>query len=896
MMEEQQYTDHFIGRNEEIGTLVRWLDDPDASRILYIHDATEEMDKKGGVGKTWLLRKFADFIERERVDTVVVMVDFFSVADRDRVFLAEKIVAGLQQLYPTWSPNAFTEAIQLYRGKERPAASSSESWDAKMQDIVAAALADDLQRLAQGQKTLLVCFDTFEVIEQSPSMVALRQLQTFPDDYQFEHMRSIIAGRNKLDWSQANWREREQDVQVMALAPFSQQEMQQYIDSESLYPIAAHSELAGALYERTEGRPIIIGLAVDVLNHHVLGVKDLVAVPRADFESYLVPQINKLEDPLNWVILFMAHVYHRFNMSILQWILRSLALEEPIRSISPENLSKLLPTLSFVRRASSGDDFVLHDEMRRLVTKYCWESQDPDMRYRKDISHSVISYYEKQMESALSDQERQGYIIETLYHQLFVDLDDGIEYFLRQFRTALRFLKTAFARLLLQEVQKFTHTMSLAQRNEIQLAEVRLYRSDENPVVALELLQRLRQEVDPDWFEENQADVLLEEGRSYMRQSRLLDAANAYTQSLEIHQAHGDEPQSIPLLNGLGRIYRRRGQLATALSFYEQNIAIYKRRIALYKKEDEPEAYASTQEAYASTLTSISAVYRRQGKMEEALRRCKIALLIRLELAQAGKLSELLVGTSRRALGQIYMDAGNIIEAEQRFREAFEIYQRLGFKAGIAMLDNLFGEVQLLKGDLDGARGWFVKAQEAAREVDMEQYVNSLNKQGRICMQQQEWQKAVTFFEQAIEIAESIPDYYQQTENLLDLAEVLTNVDQDERALRHLQEAEAIASRENYVALLGSVEQKRGDIDYRAGSYAQAFQHFVLYCHRMAEYNSTAFNQAVQHVVDLLLDIPKDKIPGTVEEVLTYWNDHQLEKEYPGLIHAFEEIDEIMIL
>ncbi len=886
MMEEQQYTDHFIGRDEEVGTLIRWLDDPNASRILYIHDAAEEIDKKGGVGKTWLLRKFADSVRKTHPDTAVVMVDFFSIADRDRVFLTEKIVAGLQGLYPAWSPNAFTDAIQQYRGKERLLVSTSESDNAKMHDVVAAALVDDLQRLntylAQEQKTLLVCFDTFEVIEQSPNIAVLRQLQTFPDDYQFKYMRSIIAGRNELDWSHANWRGREQDVQVMTLAPFSQQEMQEYVDAESIYSIAAQSEQASAFYERTEGRPIIIGLAIDVLNHHILKVEDLIAVSRTDFESYLVPQVNKLEDPLNWVILFMAHVYHRFNMPILEWILRGLALDEPVRSISPENLSKLLPKLSFVRQAGLGDDFVLHDEMRRLVTKYCWEPQDTDMRFRKDISRSVISYYEQAMAHQLSEQERQGYIVEMLYHQLFVDLDDGLRYFLEQFQITLRFSQTALGRLLLQEIQKFSSAFLLAQRNAIQLAEVKLYRSDENPVLALEALQRLKQEIDPQWYEEKRIDVLLEEARCYMLQGRLLDAADCYTQCLALSQAQGDELFSAYILNSLGRLYRRRGQFSTALDYYERSIAIYKA--------------AGRQSDYASVLTNISMVYRQQGRLEEALRRCKFAWRLRLELFQAGEVTELPLGASTHALGQIYIDAGNVIEAELRFYDAFGIYQRMNYKAGIAVIYNRFGQVQLLKGDLEVAQGWFVKAQEAAREIDKEQYINSLNKQGRICMQQQKWEEAATFFEQAIGVAELVPDYYQQTESLIDLAHVQINLEQHERVPSLLQEAEGIASRENYLSLLGSIEQMRGDIDYRAGNYTRAFHHFALYCHRMAEYNSTGFNRAVQNVVDALLDVPKHEIPAIVDGLLTYWRDHQLDRDYPELMHAFEEIDYVMIL
>lgn len=79
----------------------------------------------------------------------------------------------------------------------------------------------------------------------------------------------------------------------------------------------------------------------------------------------------------------MAHVYHRFNFTTLKWLLNGIKWSELIVSIICEGFSKVLPELSFVRRPDSEDDFVLHDEMRHLVNKYCWEVLDTDKYARK---------------------------------------------------------------------------------------------------------------------------------------------------------------------------------------------------------------------------------------------------------------------------------------------------------------------------------------------------------------------------------------------------------------------------------------------------------------------------------------------------------------------------------
>src|SRR5581483_1231190 len=138
-------------------------------------------------------------------------------------------------------------------------------------------------------------------------------------------------------------------------------------------------------------------------------LSQLLAVPHEQFEERLVAQINHLENPLNWVILFMAHVYHRFNIETLDWIVHESHLRDA-ENIDYQHLIHQLPDLSFVRRAGTGDHFVLHDEMRRLVTRYCWEIQDTDRSIRREISRCVVSYCaEKQSRSRLTEEEDQLY-------------------------------------------------------------------------------------------------------------------------------------------------------------------------------------------------------------------------------------------------------------------------------------------------------------------------------------------------------------------------------------------------------------------------------------------------------------------------------------------------------
>src|SRR5260370_713015 len=413
-MDRPPLINRFIGRKKEVAHFRDWLDNVHAPKILYFHDSAEEPERKGGVGKTYLLRYCADLVSK-RQDISVVIADFFNVGDRDSIFLAEHVLSGMQRLFPDWTPTAFQTVLRRFRTKTLTA----EEEGVQLRRVLATELAQDLQRLEahlSEAKTLLVFLDRVETIYQNPNLALLHPGQTFPDTYQIPFIRFVIAGRNRLDEAHLNWQKWRLEVVSVPVESFDRQEMLAYMEAESISSIPKEEQQIAALYTHTEGRPILIGLVTDVLNHRILTLEELLAVPQADFEQYLVEQINFLENPLNWVILSMAHVYHRFNLDMLEYILKRVDLAEPVREISHDMLIKTLPQLSFVRQAGTGENFVLHDEMQRLVSRYCWPKHDTDLRIRKAISRCMIEYYEHELTDQFSDQERQVTTIEQLYH------------------------------------------------------------------------------------------------------------------------------------------------------------------------------------------------------------------------------------------------------------------------------------------------------------------------------------------------------------------------------------------------------------------------------------------------------------------------------------------------
>jgi tetratricopeptide (TPR) repeat protein len=874
-MLKQEELGRFIGREKEIDLFRHWLTnkDPEAPWILYLHDAMEEREKKGGVGKTWLLGQFASLAQEIYPDTVVVHVDFFNVSDRDGVIVADHVFEALHEAYPSWKSRRFTSTLHGYRIAIREGVEDLYEIRKRMSDALIADLQELDAQLRQEHRHLLVLCDTYEMIEQNPAIAALRSDQSFPDNYEFERMGVVIAGRNALDWSQMNWRGREYEVQTLAISPFTPSETMQYFKQLSDVSSPTLENYIQPLYERTEGRPILLGLVTDVLSHRITSLDKLVSIPREDFEASLVLQINNLENPIDSVVMFMAHAYHRFNFSLLNWILRESQYTDLLQNVDPGKLSRQLYSLSFVRHPTASEGFVLHDEMRPLVNRYCWEAQDPDKRLRKLISQSVIEYYEQQLQGEDKEQLRQAYYVEMLYHKLYLNLNDGYKYFEKSFYRALNLWMNAFARSLLREVQQFVPQLSLKQRLTLRYLEARLLQIEEDPQPALEIYQELEQEADEDWLAERRPRILREKAVCYSQLNNYTEAIATFTAAMDVTE----EPNGrAHLLNWMGFTYRKQGQLDTALRYYEQSLELYKQ--------------LQNDKSYAEVLINIGVVYRMQGKIEEALRRCKIGLRMRKDLFKSGKVSENSVGLSLTIIGSIYLAIEDLLKAEQAFREANDIFIRTGYKKGMATVSNRFGQISRSKGDLKTARQQFERAYYMSLGVDPDAQISSLINQGRILVQEERLDEAVSIYRQAVELARQAQTSMQETEALIELANTLAILKRDQQSQQAYAEAEKIGQKYNYYELQGRAREYQGDRKFQGGEYQAAFRFYGEACRYIAYHNVVRYQQTLRKVVDALLEMPFKEINPIIDELISYWIAQGLHVEYPDLINSCEEV------
>lgn len=887
MMFDTQINENFIGHEHELQQFKEWFADTDPTSpwILFFHDALKDPQQKGGVGKTWLLRKCASLVQTK---TAVAMVDFFSVADRNGLAVTQHIVQSLHNMYPFWSPKAYLETLAEYQQAVHEHKQTA-GLDTKLRESLVEDLQTLEQQLERTDKYLLICFDTFELIEEQPLIAVLGFVHTFPDRYHFEHIGVVIAGRNAPDWTHPNWRGRESEVRCVPIEPFNLEETVQFIQSNSTTStsIDVASEQARAIYLRTQGRPILVGLVTDVLNYHVTTLHELAHTQPDSFEAYLVSQINNLDRPINWIILFMAHIYHRFNPAILHWIFRrSLDIQNLVSDVDMEKLSERLLDLSFVRRSGSGSEdtnVALHDEMRRLVNKYNWPAQEEtSKRYRRALSLGAIDYYEHELRLKPQESLQQVYIVEMLYHQLYVDIHAGFASFEKHMAQAIGQWQNAFARSLLQEAQKFQDQFTGTQCDTLLRDEAALLRREENYTDALKLYQQLETQANPDWLKLHQGNLLYEQGICYQGLSNFTEATDYYSRSLDIMRTEGTS-ESLSrignILSRLGTIHKRLGNLQEADRYYQESIASYKQR--------------GDERGKAEVLTNLGTLYRLQGKLDDALRYTMVALRIRRDLYAASTIaSEVGVGTTLSAIGVIYFKYSDFVSAQRYFQEAYDIYVRNRYRTGISEIATRFGQVAMERHDLENAVQWFDDAYKTAVGVDAETEINSLNKRGWAQVLQGQLNEATLDLTKAIARAREVQDYYQLVESLIDLAITFHRQNQLKEAEDLLQEADTIASSFKYYYLLSLAQLARAENAYRVEAYQEAFHHYEQFCYYAALYNPLEHERAVRRTINDLLAIPQRNIPAILESMLADWSSHEQElgSRSQLLVKSLEEV------
>jgi tetratricopeptide (TPR) repeat protein len=291
-------------------------------------------------------------------------------------------------------------------------------------------------------------------------------------------------------------------------------------------------------------------------------------------------------------------------------------------------------------------------------------------------------------------------------------------------------------------------------------------------------------------------------GAVHQRQGELDHALSYYEQALPIHRAVGDRSGDASTLNNIGLLHQNRGELDQALEYYTQALRIQR---AVGGRAGE-----------AATLNNIGLVHKSRGELDQALAHYTQALPISREVRDAAGEATIL-----NNIAAVHRSRSELDKALDYYAKALPIRHAVGDRAGEATTLNNIGLVHQSRGDLDQALDYFLQALPIHRAVgDRAGEATTLTNIGGVHQSRRELPYALDYFLQALPILRAVGDRAGEATTLNNIGGVHYSRGELDQALDYYGQAlpimRAVGDRAREAITLvniGQVHQSRGEPD-----------------------------------------------------------------------------------
>ncbi|MBN1580122.1 MAG: tetratricopeptide repeat protein [Anaerolineae bacterium] len=820
--------DIFVGRKDELRLIDEWINKWNTTHLIAVQG-------DGGVGKTWLLKEVQKRYQ-DRDDLVVVYWDYAEhhatglsqIADLYRYLGIEKsrfldALAELNQKAYDWVPD------EVERKEKQLFQISVDELDPYLEE-----------------KRMIYLTDTTESMAVSTERA---------DQYtsQLGNALVISAGRNVKQEKLATFNDvyGSQNVSLIELCEFDRVESAEFFSAVDVEGVI-EPEMRAKLYFLTDGRPILLTLAVEwsVRNNTLSDIaerpldeltslsQDALRTLREQFEFELVNRVRDLKGMLNQAVLYMAHVNRRNDAHILS-ALFDISLPEAY------NLVDQLAGLAFVKYNPSTASCLLHDEMKNLINKHVWPYIDPTGEIRVKLLHKVIeTYYQPRIDelvaqtktqleldkgpvhrATISDAEWEQWRLEAecLYYHLQIGEKEGLAYFEARFAEAQRNNHLVRMQLLLSEMEIAGHT---GIQDTFELRRAESLRLEGKLTQAADICHRMlaRRGLSP----ENRISAYNVLGLI----AALTDpeqAVRSFQSALKIARKQGQMRVMGVMHNNLGQIYSRTSHLDQAIQHYNQAI--------------EYSRVAGNHPLVASATNNLAYIYRLQGNLSQADVLCRVALARRRRLGLERDLAY-----SYLTKGEIDRDRGDLEGAERYTKLALRSFDKVGEIRGQVMayrsLSNIrrhmeqyeeteaYLERALLLADQFGDESLLASVFNVygREQRDRAVYLQEINGGNKIPEIAAFFQNAQDYLTRSLDLASKYGDQWliARAQFELALAYFLGRLRQDQEVADLLDQIWDKAARLGYTLLQGYIQETRGEIAERQHDYAAAAHHFGL--------------------------------------------------------------------
>jgi tetratricopeptide (TPR) repeat protein len=216
------------------------------------------------------------------------------------------------------------------------------------------------------------------------------------------------------------------------------------------------------LYEVTEGRPILLELAVEVIRHS-LGFDDLwqemqggdLKKIRAKIERLLIDLVmgGEANHPLQDVLRYLATSRKGLNSSLLQHLAGGWDLETCQAKLQQ------VRRFSFVKQHAEDERLFLHDEMYLMCDRYLLRPEEV-----QELSARIVEWYDRQIAAETDADKRQSLEVDSLFYRLRANPEEGYHWYVKQTEFAIRGVQVGFDMRLHNEAMSFFKSQSPADK------------------------------------------------------------------------------------------------------------------------------------------------------------------------------------------------------------------------------------------------------------------------------------------------------------------------------------------------------------------------------------------------------------------------------------------------
>lgn len=785
----------FINRENEIKLFEEMLESSEASPwILQIVGI-------GGIGKTQLLLKYIDLLEERKKNRKGILytrelIDIYWTRNHREVGLLKSIADQL-------APDCF-EAFYKQYDKYAVHLAREELLDPTLEKLL----------LDRARKAFNECYEKlnveaivifFDTAEQSTDAVLRFFRETLAQLKMLQTSTFIIIGGRELknaenddqtDFPSVFGSQEASSIQY--IQAFGAKHIQEYFEKSG---IALTQDIAERLAELSGGRPVLIALTLDwIRDGHALA--ELLEVKPEAFEHAVISRIAKLRYPEDQGILAMAHLYRRFNETILAEV-----LDEDIAEATSQIES--LSRFSFIKyRHPSGDNpgsCLLHDEVRDLINKYIWPALDPLWDYRRGWDEKIVEFYRHRINDEQNPFERWNLRLERLFYWFRADTEEAFNYSRFLFQQA----RERYHADLMTHINSFAKerksSLTFEQQLEIEFRDAYIFAEREQLYKeAIERLHSILQNLGDRPALILRAMIyskLVEFYASEGENKKAIDKGNEWKEWFESHE-NEFEPGTTEhqifhknfgwLCHSIGFAFRHQSRLQGTIHYYEE---------ALKHFHITKNAYSQI----ADTKNNLGYVYHKLGRDEEAQAHCDIALKMRQKIGSPDQL-----GYSYNVLAMIYVDQLREDEAIASFERATKYFEEARNERGKALVNVAYGRALRQLGrykenkvgeDFNPERKeyrlageMFTKAIDTFRKLpDKTNLSEALNEYGTLLRQQERWDEAITQLEESKKLSGEIGNDYRVVDNMADLAILYDYKGNLDKSLELAQQASKLA-------------------------------------------------------------------------------------------------------